>query len=444
MADEINLVDVDTSTIYSDVLVNLEQGISEALYPGDERRIFGEALVAVLATYLAKANDASRQTFLRYARGKVLDALGERLGVERIAAIPATTVLKFTLSAAQAGAITIPAMTRVTTDGTIYFRTTAACVINAGQLTGTAPAECETAGEVGNGILVGDVATLVDLQPYVKAVQNMTVTTGGDDGEPYTTDGDDRYRERIKLAPNRLSTAGPEQAYRYHAMSANADIVDVAVFSETYTDTKTCTPVSEHVYIGGDLLEPDELLTVNGKTTDFTFVYADSLLEITLTGSLASQSAVTVAVQRRMDGRVKVVPLMEGGRQPDDDVVEQVEQAVNDRTVRPMTDVVTVEKPTYVDYTIQLTYTTTVEDEATVVQAVEGAGGAIERYKSEQCEVLGRAINPDVLKTYVMQAGALRCDVTQPVHTAVGTTQVAHWNGTTKATHTVERTAGWS
>ena len=84
------------------------------------------------------------------------------------------------------------------------------------------------------------------------------------------------------------------------------------------------------------------------------------------------------------------------------------------------------------------------EDEATVVQAVEGAGGAIERYKSEQCEVLGRAINPDVLKTYVMQAGALRCDVTQPVHTAVGTTQVAHWNGTTKATHTVERTAGWS
>ncbi len=444
MADEINLVDVDTSTIYSDVLVNLEQGVSEALYPGDERRIFGEALVAVLATYLAKANDASRQTFLRYARGKVLDALGERLGVERIAATPATTTLKFTLSAAQQGAITIPAMTRVTTDGTIYFRTTAACVINAGQLTGTAPAECETAGEVGNGILVGDVATLVDLQPYVRAVQNMTVTSGGDDGEPYITDGDDRYRERIKLAPNRLSTAGPEQAYRYHAMSANADIVDVAVFSETYIDTKTCKPVNNHVYIGGDLLEPDELLTVNGKATDFTFVYADSLLDITLTGSLASQGSVTVAVQRRMDGRVKVVPLMEGGRQPDDDVVEQVENAVNDRTVRPMTDVVTVEKPTYVDYTIQLTYTTTVEDEATVVQAVEGAGGAIERYKSEQCEVLGRAINPDVLKTYVMQAGALRCDVTQPVHKAVGTTQVAHWNGTTKATHTVERTAGWS
>lgn len=444
MADEINLVDVDTSTIYSDVLVNLEQGVSEALYPGDERRIFGEALVAVLATYLAKANDASRQTFLRYARGKVLDALGERLGVERIAAIPATTTLKFTLSAAQTGAITIPAMTRVTTDGTIYFRTTAACVINAGQLTGTAPAECETAGEVGNGILVGDAATLVDLQPYVKAVQNMTVTSGGDDGEPYTTDGDDRYRERIKLAPNRLSTAGPEQAYRYHAMSANADIVDVAVFSETYTDTKTRKPVNNHVYIGGDLLEPDELLTVNGKTSDFTYVYADSLLDITLTGSLASQGSVTVAVQRRMDGRVKVVPLMEGGKQPDDDVVNQVANAVNDRTVRPMTDVVTVEKPTYVDYTIQLSYTTTVEDEATVVQAVEGAGGAIERYKSEQCEVLGRAINPDVLKTYVMQAGALRCDVTQPVHTAVGTTQVAHWNGATKATHTVERTAGWS
>lgn len=47
--------------------------------------------------------------------------------------------------------------------------------------------------------------------------------------EPYTTEGDDRLRERIRLAPSTLSTAGPESAYRYHILSADSDIIDVAI-----------------------------------------------------------------------------------------------------------------------------------------------------------------------------------------------------------------------
>lgn len=46
------------------------------------------------------------------------------------------------------------------------------------------------------------------------------------DGEP-----DDAYRERIKLAPESFSNAGSSGAYRYHAKSADASIVDVAVTS---------------------------------------------------------------------------------------------------------------------------------------------------------------------------------------------------------------------
>lgn len=442
--EALNLVDVDSSTIYTDVVTGLENAVGEPLYPGDERRIFAEALVAVLVAYASKANDASRQTLLRYARGQVLDAIGERLGVERIAATPANTTVKFTLSAAQDHAITIPALTRVTSDGSLYFATDEACAIASGETTGTVSASCQTAGSAGNGLLAGTLTTLVDLQPYVQTVTNTTVTAGGDDGEPYTADGDDRLRERIRLAPNALSVAGPEQAYVYWAMSADPGIVDVAAFSDEYDDELACDVHDGMAFVGGDLLEPEELLTVEGATTGFTWEYADSLLAITLSEADKLKDTVAVKVHRRMDGRVKVVPLMEGGALPDEDTLQAVHDAVNDRDVRPMTDVVTVEAPTPVDYSISIKYWTTVDSEAAVVEAVEGAGGAIDRYVADQSAHLGRDIEPDVLKTYVMQAGALRCDVTSPTRTAVSGLQVARLVGSPTVSHELETTAGWS
>lgn len=442
--EALDLIDVDSTGVYTDVITSLESGVGEPLYPGDERRIFGEALVAVLVAYMSKANDASRQTLLRYARGQVLDAIGERLGVERIAATPASTTLKFTLSAAQDHAITIPAMTRVTSDGTLYFQTDEPCAIASGETVGTVTASCQTAGADGNGMPAGTLTTLVDLQPYVQTVTNTTATAGGDDGEPYTTEGDDRLRERIRLAPNALSVAGPEQAYVYWAMSADPGIVDVAAFSDEYDDELTCTVHDGMAFVGGDLLEPETLLEVEGQTTGFTYEYEDSLLAITLSETDKLKDTVAVKVHRRMDGRVKVVPLMEGGELPDEETLRAVYDAVNDREIRPMTDVVTVEAPKAVDYSIQLKYWTTVEDESAVVQAVEGAGGAIDRYIEDQSVHLGRDVNPDVLKTYVMQAGAIRCDVTQPAHAAVSGLEVARFSGSKTVSHELETTAGWS
>lgn len=440
----LDLVDVDSSTIYTDVVTGFEDQVGEPMYPGDERRVFAEALVAVLVAYVSKANDAARQTLLRYARGQVLDALGERLGVERIEASPAQTTLLFTLSAAQQVAITIPAGTRATGDGTVYWATDRALVIPAGETTGSVEASCTTAGTVGNGQAVGTIKTIVDLQPYVQSVTNLTTTAGGDDGEPYTTDGDDRLRERIRLAPNRLSTAGPEEAYVYWALTADPDIADVAALSEEMDDTISAS-VREggKVYIGGDLLQPATLLTVNGEATGFTWDFADSLLTITLAGELAEEETVTVKVRRLMDGRVMVVPLMEGGQLPGQDTLDAVYEAVNDRTVRPMTDYVTVKAPTTVPYSIDLKYWTTYEEEAAVVQAVEGAGGAIERYVADQCARLGRDVNPDMLMSYVMQAGAIRCEVTEPVYTAVSGAEVASFSGSKTVAHAIEQQARW-
>ena len=69
----------------------------------------------------------------------------------------------------------------------------------------------------------------MDLIPYIESAENITVSSGGDDGEPYSEDGDEKYRERIRLSPATQSTAGPESAYRYFVLSADPSIIDVAI-----------------------------------------------------------------------------------------------------------------------------------------------------------------------------------------------------------------------
>lgn len=453
MPDEIgggsvNLITTDAGDLYDQIITGLQDAIGEPLYPGDERRIMGEAIVAVSIPLQSSVQDAARQVMLRYARGEVLDALGERLGVKRIPAVAAVTQLKFTLSEARREAVIIPKWTKAT-DGNIYFATDDEAVIEAGETTVTVPATCTGAGSIGNGYPPGTIATLVDLIAYVEKVENTVETAGGDDGETYTVDGDDRYRERIRIAPSALSTAGPERAYVYWAKTADAGIKDVAAISETETYTQECDVVDGKVYIGGELLVPDGL-TVNGQAEGFSYEYENALLVITLQEPLSQEESVTVALTHKMDGRVRIVVLMDDGELPDDEVLKKVYDAVNAKDVRPMTDVVSVAPAEPVDFDIKLTYTTTPELEAATVQMVEGEGGAIARYVADQCSILGRDINPDVLKTYIMRpdwddtlSGAIRVDIEEPKYKAVADGQVAHFSGTVITSHNLETQARW-
>ena len=125
-------ITTDAEVIRSEILTELESNVGEPLYPGDERRLFGEALVAVFVSVYNALNDAARQKMLRYARGEVLDALGERVGVVRIAPTAARTTLRFSITEPVGENILIPQGTRVTSDSTHYFATTSAAVIEVG------------------------------------------------------------------------------------------------------------------------------------------------------------------------------------------------------------------------------------------------------------------------------------------------------------------------
>lgn len=377
MAD-FNFVKTDSAEIYTEVMESLMTHCGEALYPGDERRVFAEGLVAVLVAVYALFDDRAKQRTLQYARGVVLDKLGERYRVERLPPSGASATFRFSVSAIQAANIIIPAGTRITPDGNVYFSTQDTAILPAGESSVDLVAVCTEGGSAHNGYSAGSITTLVDLIPYIATVQNVTATDGGDDGEPYTEEGDERLRERIRLAPAALSTAGPESAYRYFALSADPGIVDVAI---------DC---------------PDDSPNV-----------------------------------------VNIYPLMDGGLIPDEETLQKVVDVLAD-DVRPMTDKVNVQAPAAVEFGVDIKYYCTGSDEAALIQAIEGTGGAIDQYIKWQTAALARDIDPDQLRRFIFAAwassgatGTIRIDIASPVYTDLTKMQFAQLSGTPTVSHEV-------
>ena len=230
---DLDLITSDPAEIKADVIAQVESRIGEKLWPGDERYAYTLAIVDVLVAYCRKANDEASQRYLSRARGFKLDAIGARVGCERLGPTAARTVIRFMpVQPAPTKNVVVPKGTRVTADSVTYFATDSLAVLQPGDPYVEVPATCLTSGTEGNAYQAGDLMILVDLIPYVAAVNNISAAEGGDDGEPYDSDGDDHYRERIRLAIESRSTAGARGAYEYYARSADPSIGDVRVVSE--------------------------------------------------------------------------------------------------------------------------------------------------------------------------------------------------------------------
>ena len=374
MAD-FDFVETDSAKLYTSIIGSLMDSCDEALYPGDERRIFGEAIVALFVSLYSEFNDKMKQRTLQYARGTVLDAIGDRYNVSRVDPTSATATFRFFVSDIQNENIVIPVGTRMTADGNVYFSTQAIAVLAAGAEYVDIEGACSEGGAAYNNLAAGSIATLVDLIPYISSVSNITATSGGADGEPYTEAGDESYRERIRLAPAALSTAGPESAYRYFVKSADPGIVDVTV---------VC---------------PEDQPNV-----------------------------------------VNIYPLMTGGVLPNAGVLAKIRSVLDD-DVRPMTDKVNAIIPAVVEYEVEIKYYTTKDNEAATIEAIEGEGGAIDQYIEWQSSALGRDINPDQLRRFVLAptsgVGAIRVDVVKPSFVELSKSQVAKLSGTPIISHEV-------
>jgi phage-related baseplate assembly protein len=225
---DIAFVKVDAQEINSELVNNFETALGETLYPGDERRIFLEQETQVIVGLKNDINETAKQNLLRYATGEILDAWGERVNTPRLEAQVAIVNCRITLSEAQSTDIIIEKGKRVTPDGVLFFGLKNTITIPAGQISMDTVYESTEAGEKYNGFTAGQIKTMVDPISYVANIINLDTSGGGSDIEP-DDDGVNvwsGYRERIRQAPAKFSTAGHEDGYIALAKSADANILD--------------------------------------------------------------------------------------------------------------------------------------------------------------------------------------------------------------------------
>lgn len=353
----------DIDQVRQEMVADYESFISEAtgqtvtLERSSVHRMELYAAAAQIYQAMQYIDRQGKQSILKYSYSDFLDNLAIFKGVTRNPATPATTTLRFTLSAERDTATGIPQGTRVSTAGAIYFATDVYAEIPAGSTTVDVPATCTVAGTDGNGFAAGELATIVDPIPYVASVTNTTATEGGAEIE-----SDDDLAERVFLAPGAYSTAGPEDGYLYHAKAYNPAIGDVVATSDQ-----------------------------EAGTVDIVFIMAD-------------------------------------GSTPGPEMINGLKGYLNDKTIRPMTDLVNVSAPEEVQYTINMTYYINRSDSAKAVTIQAAVAQAVADYQTWQ-RAIGRDINPSKLVALVMAAGAKRVTVTAPTYTAVAATKVSALQG---------------
>lgn len=281
MAEAPIFLETDMEAIRAEIVALYEDLTGKPLNPAQVENLVLNVLAYRETKLRGELQDAITLNLLEFSRGIILDYLGELTGAYRLAAEAATVPMLVTLVTGHTG-VTVPEGTRIaSTDGMAVFSLVESVFVPAGTLTVTINSICQTEGEAGNGYAPGVVNKVLDPQAYIVSITNTIETAGGSELE-----GDDGFKRRIRLSPAQFSTAGSDDAYRYHALSANAGIIDVDVYSPVDT------------------------------------------------------------------GEVYLRPLMADGEITPPQVLDAVEAKCSAKTVRPVSDLVIVEAPDRIDYTL--------------------------------------------------------------------------------------------
>ena len=351
---DIDFVDTNAEATLDRIVQGYEVAAGRKLGEADPIMLFLKT-IAYENVLLRNAIDfTGKQNLLFYAEGDYLDHLGFLLDIERNEAKNSLTTLRFTLASVQPSNIIIPLNTKVS-DGNYTFQTTEVTQIVAGQLTVDVGAESVISGDETNNISIDRINQFIDVIPYVEKVSNLTDTSGG-----ANTESDDSYKKRIALAPSSFSVAGPYEAYKFWVLTANQNIIDVAVVNK------------------------------EERTQDIQYA-----------------------------GIVEVYPLIKSGQPATVEILGQVLKILSNKKVRPLTDKVETLAPIQVDYEIDLKYYIHTDDGANANIIQSKVSNAVQDFVKWQYEKLGRDINPSELTRLIVNAGAKRVDIISPIFTAL-------------------------
>lgn len=309
---EVSFAEKDINKILSDTVSEYEKAYLEStgerkkLYPGDPIRIFlySQALRELQLRVII--DDAAKQNLLKYSRGVNLENLGAFTRTDRLKDVYSKVKVKFVLSKIRTKDEVIPKGTRVSPDDEIYFSVDENTLVKAGDLEAIADTTCTTKGSLGNGFTPGQINILVDPLPWIAKVENVEMSQGGAGIED-----DDNYRERIHLAPEGFSVAGPDGAYEYFTKAYSSLVGDVKVTSPNpgVIDIRVLLK-------GGDLPEPsfieglEDHLSAKDKRplTDKVEIYAPNKVQydVNLTYYISSSDITREdLIKKRVEGAIE-------------------------------------------------------------------------------------------------------------------------------------------
>lgn len=222
----LQILNANPNDIKKEMLDILKKEYDTKIYEGDKRYMFISSLSYIISVLNAKSNLAFNQNFLSEAYATGLDMYGNNLNTPRLGSTKSVTKVKFTISIEQQNEYIIPIGTRVTTKSQQIFQTIEQGVIPKGELSTTVKCESLKTGAFYNDIEKGAINILVDPLPYITAVENITISSGGSDAEE-----DESYRERLKIAESQFSVAGSILAYKYWTLKADPLIIDALITS---------------------------------------------------------------------------------------------------------------------------------------------------------------------------------------------------------------------
>ena len=302
---EITFVDANVDELLEKALTLVREILKREISRADPLMLFIKSLLAIIVQQRLLIDTIAKQNLLAYAKGIALEHLGVLVGVERLPATAATVTVEVTLSAARQRATPVVKGTRVTAGDGVNFALDEGIVFAAGETSATVGATCLEVGEVGNGYKIGELKNIVDPQPFLATITNLTESAGGADVED-----DDSFRLRIQEAPEKFSNAGSRGAYEFWAKTASALISDVYVISEAPGE------VCVYVLLNGGELPNEEILdkvdeVLNSESirplTDLVHVLPPRILkyDVEVTYYISRSDAVSaVAIQGRCEKAV--------------------------------------------------------------------------------------------------------------------------------------------
>jgi len=298
----LNLVFYDSDSMMDTLIEKFEEGttdpdtgekisVTNADYDADIRAILsainymGECMTNVINTQV-------NNNLVLFCDEPNLIYKGVERNVYRLPAEKADTVLKFTVSESAPEAVTIPAGTKATADGAIFFETVEDVTCEPGEYISVDALSTEATKDA-NGYSVGSINVIVNTIPYVTEVTNTAISSDGADIEDL-----EAFRQRVLFAPLTYSSVGTVNGYKYGALSVSAAIADVAV---THDDNEI------YVYIlcqDGTLPSQDLIDQVEAHITQDDIKDATDLVTVLPAEEVEYTVSLTYKISQRDTERV--------------------------------------------------------------------------------------------------------------------------------------------